>query len=272
MAKVALIFFLTLGVCFAENAGFAGKAGFSGQSGLANGAAASSFVWYSTVFDSTDEADRGSDLTGIADSQRGLLSFWVKMSAASSDTTSYYLIFSLVDVIREDDGSISIEGYNSTGTKVLWLATSANAVIKATGWAHVIISWDLGTAGRDHIYINGSDNTVENTFTAGQTLDLTRGDVNIGLGSSFTSAWSFSEVYFTTPASYFDLTTAANVQKFRTVGGKPEDLGATGATPTGTQPFLYLHSQVPNWVNNVGSGGNFTVTSGALTDGGSDKP
>ncbi len=78
-----------------------------------------------------------------------------------------------------------------------------------------------------------------------------------------------SEFFFTD--QLLDLSNPANLLKLRTAGGKPANLGLTGSTPTGTTPRIYLHNPYSTFQTNVGTGGNFTVT-GALTDGGADKP
>jgi hypothetical protein len=67
-----------------------------------------------------------------------------------------------------------------------------------------------------------------------------------------------------------DLTSAPVRAKFN-VGGHPVSLGADGSTPTGFQPLIYLHTAVPSWEANLGSGGGLTEN-GTLTDGGGDKP
>jgi len=55
------------------------------------------------------------------------------------------------------------------------------------------------------------------------------------------------------------------LQKFRSAGGKPVSLGSDGSTPTGTAPTVYLKNPFGTFQNNLGGGGNFTVT-GTLAD------
>ncbi len=48
-----------------------------------------------------------------------------------------------------------------------------------------------------------------------------------------------AELYFNSTTA-LDLTVGANILKFRTVGGHPENLGTDGSVPTGTAPAVYL--------------------------------
>lgn len=229
------------------------------------------FNYYSADFDGTnDYLTRGSDLTGIADSGRGLLSVWLKPDANNS-----YILANATPRIRvllDSTARIQITGQNAANTTVLSIASNTSAVPNGS-WTHVLVSWDLGTAGNRKIYINGSDQTNQTTFTTSETIDYTLTNWAIGSLTNGTAKFNgkMCELYFTSPAAYYDLTVQANREKFRTAGGLPEDLGADGSTPTGSQPWIYLRSQVPAWHNNQGSGGGFTLN-GTLDDGTTDKP
>lgn len=238
----------------------------------------SSFTYVGAVFDGTnDHLNRGADLTGIADGQIGLVSFWLKMGAGSGDTTSYRFFGNeteRVQVYRHTDGQIVVLCRNSSDTTVAWFESNAGSNQIADGWVHVAASWDTGTAGRRQIYINGSSQVNENTFTAGSTIDFAGAtDWRIGFELAGGSRLNgiLCEFYFTTPASWFDLSNAGNLDNLRTAGGKPENLGADGSSVTGTQPLIYFHNAIPNWESNLGSGGGFTEN-GALTDSGADIP
>lgn len=241
--------------------------------------AASAFAYTGAVFDGTNDfLSRGADLTGIADGQIGLFSCWLRMGAGSSNTTSYRFFGSeteRVQCYRHTDGQFVVLCRQSDDTTVAWFESNANSVVIATGWVHLLASWDTSTAGRRLIYINGSAQTNENTFTTGTTIDFagaTNWRVGFELGGGSRLNGTLCELYFTTPASYYDISVQANREKFRTSGGKPENLGADGSTPTGTQPLVYFgRTAVPAWETNAGSGGDFTET-GTLVDSGADIP
>jgi len=67
-------------------------------------------------------------------------------------------------------------------------------------------------------------------------------------------------------AEHLAMSSGTNRAKFVS-GGSPVDLGTNGATPTGNQPILFLNNAYGTFQNNLGYGGNFTVT-GTLADGG----
>ena len=77
-----------------------------------------------------------------------------------------------------------------------------------------------------------------------------------------TVAGSLAEVYFNIKeSSYFN---PSGITSFRS-GGKPVSLGASGATPTGNSPDVYLKNAAASFGTNSGTGGNLTVT-GSLSD------
>lgn len=249
-----------------------------GSIGGVDNTAGGSFTYYSTAFDGTnDYCDRVADFTGISDGQTGLFSCWVKMDTSSSDTGFYeFLTFGNFNfrVSRRNAGEVLIRCRNTATTEVMEIKSNNNSCIKASGWTHILASWDTGTAGRRHIYVNGSDQTTQVVFTAGSTIDYTWTGVEVGAGSGGQQKFPglMCELYFTTPAAWFDITNSTNRDKFFNSGNsKPVDLGADGSTPTGTQPILYLRNPFSSFETNLGSGGNFTVV-GALGDGGADIP
>ncbi len=230
------------------------------------------FLYYSTVFDGTNDfMVKSGGLTGITDSQKGLLSFWLKMGAGTDgDTEKILYNVGPFAVTRANDDQIRIDAQNSSGVTVLDIrSTNLGLVEVASGWVHVLASWDLSTAGRRYIYLNGVSFMNEVTFTVGETIDYNNGnDLRFGTQSAGVLMLNglVSEVYWTN--EWLAGTTA--LAAFNN-SGHPKNLGANGSTPTGTQPLIYLHNPFSSFQTNLGSGGNFTVT-GALGDGGSDKP
>lgn len=245
-------------------------------------AAASSYTYYSSYFDGTnDHLYITAGLSGEADGAEGLLSAWLKLDGSASDGAAYYITCTnngAFSVYRTSGNKIGLVGFNPAWSKVFEIRTSSNiwhGTSAVTGWVHLLASWDMSTAGRRHLLINGNSDLAEFTFTAGSTINYDDASAyRVGSADGTTGKWYgyMSEVYLSyATGSYMDLTVAGNVSKFRTSGGKPENLGSDGSTPTGAQPILYLKNEYSTFQNNAGSGGNFTEA-GEITDGGADIP
>ncbi len=239
------------------------QAGSSGGGGGGGG-----FTYYSAVFNGSSYETRGAELTGNADGQAGTLSFWAKASADGHIFGNSAIRFR-VEIVSS---RVKIWGFKSDDTEILRLQTGSDA--DWSTWHHLAACWDLNSSGTEKVFVDGVDQTFDVTSTEGQTIDYASGDFRIGTrGDTFGGfTGSLCELWFA--LTYLDISNSTNLQKFRTVGGHPENLGTTGQTPTGTTPIIYMHNQPggsPNWFTNVGSGGGFTET-GTITDGGSDKP
>lgn len=230
-------------------------------------------------FDGTNDGlTRLSNFTGAANSKQGILSFWHKgdvnptvqhslLASRFSDTTAciecswvngpsfgfaagqYYLVSINADPSNPAFGMHTAASFTS-GT-----------------WRHVLCSWDL-LAGTRHLYITDVSSL---TLDFSANISVTYADVadwNAGTNAgSVRMDGGFAEFYFA-PGQFLDFSVQGNRRKFITAGGKPANLGATGVTPTGSAPLIYLHLDDGETANNfatnrVGSG-NFTVE-GALT-------
>ncbi len=243
-------------------------------------AAAAGFTYYSSAFNGTsDYLSKATDLTGIADGDKGLLSFWIKMDSGSSNTTQYYILANKFDAIwitRHTNGGIRLSFLDTGSSTRLRFNSGTNTLSASSGWVHVLASWDLSSASpqKAYIYINGVSDSTITTYTSGSTLDYATTSPlwRVFADSSATSKLPalISEFYFTT--TYLDITNSANRDKFFNSGtSKPVDLGADGSTPTGTQPLIYLHNIFSSFETNLGSGGGFTEN-GTIGDGGADIP
>lgn len=231
-------------------------------------ASATSFAYSSAQFDGTNDwLNRGANLTGAVDSKKFMISFWCKFTGGDGD---------FVGMLYSSDGGVfrlkrqadqltvdcSVGNFSTSGTLTV-----------ATGWFHCLISCDAGI-NRAQIYINDvSDSVIGGGALTDAAIGFS-GLIDWGVGAIPTGSVKadalFSEFYFQIGES-LDMSNSTNRRKFITAGGHPADMGADGSTPTGTQPLIYLHNQVPNFQTNLGSGGNFTQN-GTLTDGGVDVP
>lgn len=216
---------------------------------------------------SNDYLTRGGDLTGIADSKSGILSFWLRVdydtgtsqrviSSSASNTRFYVQVAST--------GDIGIVAANSAGTTILSIKTTTTLNKASSRWIHILASWDLATT-TSTIYVNDTaDQTV--TTRTNDTIDYAVATNNWSIGARGTPDLyvngAISELYFA-PGQYLDFSTESNRRKFIDADGLPVSLGADGSTPTGTAPIIYLKGDYSAFGTNSGTGGNFTVN-GAL--------
>jgi hypothetical protein len=232
------------------------------------------FVYSGTQF-STDGYLTATSLSGVSDSDKGIFSCWYKQDAATGPYGMLLSVGRMEAKFQNPENGLSAA--DSSGTNVLGLWGN-NATTNA--WHHMIISWDLGTLNSGKLYVDGVDQTYIFAFVTNSTVDLTFTDNGVAASlAAYQDMKNFygalCEVYFTTTDSYFDLTDANNRLKFRTSGGKPENLGLNGVTPTGTQPLIYMHNSYSTFNQNLGSavingGSSFTIT-GSLSAS-SDSP
>ena len=215
---------------------------------------------------STNQLVRGSDLSGNADSKKGIVSIWFRMDANNPPAQQRFFQANSgasVSIFLERDtvtGKLVIVATNSSFVTILSMSTvavySANAA-----WRHILASWDMATAGARSIYVNDVADFAVTTFT-NDTIDYTQ--TNFIISDTLTAPFNgcFAEFYFA-PGQYLDFSMVANRRRFISAYGKPVLLGPTGALPTGVAPLVYQHladtEAVANFATNRGTGGNFTI-------------
>ena len=216
-----------------------------------------------------------SDLTGISDGGIFTASLWFKLSDAAQDGTfrrlaefagiglgaagSLRITVDTVNILR-------VQGQNAGGTTVLTLK-STSTYTASTNWHHVATSVDMSDAAKQFLYIDDVNELNSTIFTVGETIDFANGG-NFGVMARGTDGdgivtGSQSELFFHT--LFLDLSVVSNRRLFRSVTGHPVSLGANGSVPFGVQPRVYLANGFATYQNNLGSGGNFSVT-GSLQD------
>ena len=216
-----------------------------------------------------------SDFTGIADGGIFTASLWFKLSDAAQDGTLRRVCqFSGIGgglagtcrITIDTVNKLTVTAENSSLTTILVIKSTSSYTASST-WHHMITSIDMSDSAKQHLYIDGGNERNTSTFTVGGIIDFANGG-NFGIMARGTDGagivtGSLSEVWFTT--SYLDVSIASNLQLFRSTIGHPVNLGSIGDTPTGSQPRLYLKNSFATFQNNLGSGGNFSVT-GSLED------
>ncbi len=168
------------------------------------------------------------------------------------------------EIVRLAGNNLWFLRFARAGAGAIEQFRSATAYIADGTWHHFAASWDLNTAGAQHLFIDGIDDLADDVFkihNVGQTIDYTTPEHTVAAqldspAVEFLDA-CLAEVYLNFP-EFLDLSVAANLEKFRTSGGKPESLGSDGSTPTGNVPIVYLSGGAPEFFANKGSGGDFT--------------
>lgn len=232
--------------------------GFGASAGYATGA---------SNFDGTNDWGlRGADLTGNADGKKGLVSFWVRFQGGNAALQRIYDASGTVhNIQRSADDTFRF--FFGSGVRIS--ASSTGTYVVASGWVHVLAAWDLATPVF-RLFINNADDEAGGSTESGAAdIDYTLAQHTIGAsdggGASILNA-DLADFYFNM-AETLDISTAANRARFIS-GGKPVDLGADGALPTGTAPIIFLRrvpgASADSFLTNKGTGGGFTVT-GALT-------
>ena len=243
-----------------------------GQPPAAGGGA---FTCDAVTFDGTnDYLTRGADLTGNADGRHGMCSFWIKADPANF-TDGYAIVYIAVsdrmDILIFSDGTVYCYMQDSTGLSSL--STTTTLTIQTNSWSHVGIWWDTDYALNSKILEIYIDNTLDtnapiDTGALAFDIDYTQTEHWVGAYTDATGKINgdFAEFYLNF-ATGLDLGVASNMEKFRTSGGKPVDLGSDGSRATGTAPIIYLHvgngGATSDFVSNDGSGGGMTEN-GAL--------
>lgn len=221
-------------------------------------------------FDGTnDYLTRGADLTGVSDGKSGLISFWINLTGGNATNMAVLINTAALGtgfyIVRTSGNVFQFVGRNTTDTAFYLTMSTSAAYTTASGWVHVLATWDLA-ATTGQIYVNdASDLAGGGTFT-NNTVDYTRGGFAVGAetdgGSKLNADLADFYAYFN---QTLDLSTTSNRRKFIDASGKPVDLGSTGQTPLGTNPDIFLKNPTATWHTNVGDGGGFTEN-GALTD------
>lgn len=221
-------------------------------------------------FDGGDLMTRGAGFTGGADGKQLTVHGWFRKQGAdgvlerifSTSTAVGGATFRMRLQKNATDGFVLV-GIDGAAATNLSIASSNNVFQVASGWVHFIASVDLADVAKRHIYVNDvSDLTV--TTYVNSNMDFTVGDVAIGGNADGTSLADMDIAEFALWPGYIDLSVEANRRLFtNNTGVRPRSLG-DAITTMGT-PLLLFQGPTSSFVNQ-GSGGAFTVSTGALTN------
>lgn len=216
----------------------------------------------------------GSNL-GLTDGKT--LTFMYSWRMHTSGTMSTHEIHNsggtIISKIFHEGAQVDIEFTNTSGSNVLRLIqkeTSSGPTWDSNTWYTLLMSVDLTTSAKRHVYLwkNGELNSASNT--SGGSNWATYVNQNIGWsamydydifigngGSTGSGQWYMGHYYLS--QDYIDLSDAANRAKFMNPDGSPKFLGDDGSGPTGNQPLTYFRFRPGEATGtNLGSIGNFT--------------
>ncbi len=226
-----------------------------------------------TLFDGTnDYMKRGGTLTGAADSKTLTFSAWLFISSTPSvahtivgGVTALNGATTRNQLLIDTAGKLQVIAKNAAGTTILDVKS---AVLPTDRWVHVMGSFDLTSTSKRFLYSSdvGSNLATITTYT-NDTIDWTVLDWGVGALADGSTKFQgqVAQVWFA-PGVYIDLSVTNNRSLFYSSTGLPVDLGATGNTPTGTAPLLYLANPTSAFNVNLGTGGDFTIV-GTLSEG-----
>ena len=142
------------------------------------------------------------------------------------------------------------------------VVASPNFVIP--GWRHDLISWDTQTQ-KLQWFVNGGNTSQFSTITWSSTNAVAYAGGTWEIGDA-TNAMDIAELWFAIPSMFIDLTTSAGAWvKGDGVIAHAVSLGATGQTPLGSTPLLFMHGSGIGFATNLGTGGAFSLASGTLS-------
>jgi hypothetical protein len=232
------------------------------------GAGGETYAPGAVTFDGiNDYMRRGADLTGNTDGKTGTVSYWVKFNGDGAEINVYSNTGGRHRFYRTAGNKILFRGQTVAGANILVL-TSTTSIVAASGWTHVLASWNLATP-EAYLYINGTDDEAAGSTETNATIERTVANHSVGddVGGSGLLNADIADLWISW--EYVDITQAANRAKFISASGKPVDLGADGSVPTGTAPIMYFRhvtgAAATDFATNLGGGGNFSIT-GALVE------
>lgn len=213
------------------------------------------------TFDGTnDNLLRGAGLSGAADGRNGTMSFWFRQDASGHGTIRSILDSQANRVQAQVNASNQVvtRFRDAAGNDVCLQSFIA---MTDTKWHHMIMTTN-GTVAH-----TARDNFVTIPPTpVDADIDWTLTNFSVGSTVAATTRFigNLADVWM--DDVYFDLTVAANLEKFIQPNGYPVDMGSDGSGPTGSAPLVFFSGPTASWHTNKGTGGGYNLT-GALTDG-----
>ena len=207
---------------------------------------------------------RSSALSGSGSGKTFTFSGWI-----FSPTADNHAMFSIANTLGQtrffihvdDNKNLYCYGTTNTGSNVFVFQSTFNRTTNSAGipdgtWVHVMMSMDMTSAGKRHVYINGQVPSHLNFSTYSNNF-IDFGESRIGVGGAYTDADSnirLAHIFF--DQNYRDLSQASNRELFLDSDGNP----ASGQASL--SPLVYLPlNDVESPETNEGTGGAFELHS-----------
>ena len=238
---------------------------------LAKSAVAASYTASSASFDGGNDRIQfsSSAVTMSGAGQALTISCWIN---PGTDGTSMFIVQGRNGTSgaswrleRTTGESIKVVVQDSTPTTILDAFTAVDLAEAADGWVHVYVSVDLSSTGNRAFYVNGvSGSPTWTTYNTAGVMALDRTHLNIGADDSLGSDYSGQIAELWVDDAYWPA--ATYIGNFYAAGA-PVNLGATGSTPTGGAPDLYMKFISGSLGVNSGADGGTGTLAGDVTDG-----
>jgi len=224
-------------------------------------------------FDGSTHLERGADLTGNANSDFCTFSFWGRYDDDDNDDNDTH-IFSTAALrfrIRNSANGVNVEAKHTSPA-----FGSADCQYGSSGmhtenekWHHYCGTVDTNANSNCNFFVDDvKDVNYAQDADGSYTIGFVQSNHAIGgkPGSSANKIKMSIYEYWIGIGVNLQMDTTSNRRKFINADLTPVSLGSDGSTPTGTAPLIYMSGGPSEFVTNKGSGGNFSVTSGALID------
>ena len=228
------------------------------------------YVTGAVNFDGTNDVSaRGADLTGSADAATWMFSMWIlpasTLGGSAVAQRNLYFAEGGFGYVRLTTADNLLVHFESATSSTFCTFLSTGTISSTNGWSHIAFSCD-GSSGA--LMLRGATNWTSTAFVSTAAPDFTRVNHLIGANSTAVVSPYTGDLadFWMHMSTYIDV--RANIGNYIS-GGKPVDLGSSGAIPTGSQPIMFFKmaagSSGSTFAVNIGSGGNFSIT-GALSE------
>jgi hypothetical protein len=205
-----------------------------------------------------DDLIRSSAMSGVSAGAFGSMSFWLKVNTNGANLSFIAMESGVADSFASRGVTNKLTIIWRSGSAARINMTSSSDILIASGWVHVLASWNAG-ASDYQLYLDDVSDLASGSNPAGN-INYTAGTIRIGTGPGSTSDFNgaLAEFWLST-TEQIDFSVTANRRKFIKADGSPAYLGPDGSLPTGNQPAIYINQPAATWGTNAGFGGNFTI-------------
>jgi hypothetical protein len=208
------------------------------------------FMWTSSLADTTN-------------STRGTFSAWFRFNGGDGEQQLIAVaqVVGIGGVVRTASNRFHFTMQNCVGLPMLDMQ-SRGTYTTASGWVHVLASWDV-SAGRADLYVDDlPDRAATMTMISGA---ICYDSIKWGIGGLVDGRLDADVAdLYAALGTYIDFSVEANRRLFRDADGKPVDLGWTCKRPTGSPASGCFVGDAETWNVNQGEATGFTLEGNGL--------